>query len=129
MIKIKTTLKESLVHKGGIGLFTLEPVKKGEVVITPSTPGLDLELSKEDFETLPEEEKSVILNYGFLNKFNNTYHLNFDNARFINHSTEGNIKLNESDLSLYATRDIAVGEELVQDYSEFEALREDLQMV
>lgn len=127
MIKVKTILKESLIHKGGIGLFAIEPIKKGQVVIVPSMAGLDIELEEEGFNKLPKEEQEVILHYGFKNKFNGKYHLNFDNARFINHSKEGNLKLNEETQSLFATRDIEVGEELTQDYSEFEELREELQ--
>ncbi len=126
MIKVKTILKESLIHPDGIGLFAMEPIKKGEVVIVPSTPGLDVELEKEEFDKLPKQEQEVILHYGFRNKFNNKFHLNFDNARFINHSKSGNLKLDEATKSLFAIRDINIGEELTQDYSEFEELREDL---
>lgn len=126
MIKTKTILKESLIHRGGIGLFTTERIKKGEVVIVPSTKGLDIELEEKDFVKLPKEEQEVILHYGFRNKFNNRFHLNFDNARFMNHSENGNLKLDEKTQCLFATRDIELGEELSQNYSEFEELREEL---
>lgn len=126
MIKTKTALKESLIHKGGIGLFAVEPIKKGEVVIVPSTLGLDVELEEKDFIKLPKEEQEVILHYGFRSKFNNKFHLNFDNARFINHSKDGNLRLDKKTQSLFAIKDIEAGEELTQNYSEFEELREEL---
>lgn len=126
MIKVKTILKESLIHKGGIGLFIVEPIKKGEIIVVPSTSGLDIELEEKDFVRLPKKEQEVILHYGFRNKFNNKFHLNFDDARFINHSKEGNLKLDEKTHNLFAIRDIEAGEELTQDYSEFKDLREGL---
>ena len=120
MIKIKTILKESTVHKGGIGLFACEHVRKGEIVIVPSTPGLDIELEKETFGKLTKEESEFILHYGFVNKFNGKFHLNFDNVRFINHSKDGNLSLDKKTQSLSAVKDIEPGEELTEDYLEFE---------
>jgi SET domain-containing protein len=124
MIKVKTNLKEGSIDKSGIGLFTAEFIKNGKVVIVPSTFGLDIELDEKDLDKLHKEEKEVILHYGFKNKFNNKFHLNFGNERFINHSKNGNLKLDEETQGLFATRDIEAGEELTQDYSEFEKLRE-----
>ncbi len=126
MIIIKTKLKESLIHPDGIGLFTDVFVNKGQVVILPSSVGLDIELDKTKFNQLRKEEQDFISHYGFLNKFNNKYHLNFDNARFINHSIDSNLTLDVSTSCLGAKRNIEIGEELTQDYSEFEILRSDL---
>lgn len=55
------------------------------------------------------------------------YRCGFDNTNFINHSKDGNVTQDENykDMYLIAKRDIDKGEELTQNYLEFES-EEDL---
>lgn len=122
MFKIKTYLDKSKIQ--GIGLFSDEDTKKNSIVYIPNEK-LDLSLSNSIFQKLSRDEKNTIKHFGYKTK-NGEYHLSFDNIRFCNHSkSKNNISIGKKGY-LYATRDILKGEELLQDYSEFEFLRSSL---
>lgn len=118
MFHVKVKLKESDLH--GIGLFADQHIKKGQAVYTINE-SLDLKISIYDFELLSNDEQQTICHYGYLDKSGDYWHLSFDDVRFCNHSRKGNIKLVGN--RLIAKRDISKGEELTQNYSEFENLR------
>jgi len=124
MFHVKIELKKSKIHR--IGLFAAQEISKGEKIYTGNEK-LDLFLSEGEFSRLPEDEKNTIKHYGYLDKEKHKWHLSFDDIRFCNHGSNGNITL--KDKSLVAKRDIAKGEELTQDYREFEQLREKLRLV
>ncbi len=124
MIHIKYKLNKSKIH--GIGLFTEEDLKKGQLVYTAS-PLLDVNISREQFDSLDEKEKREIRCWGFWDKPNNVWHSDFDNTKFVNHSFNPTLTQNPKykDAYLVATRDVKAGEELTQNYLEFES-KEDL---
>ena len=124
MFHIKTKLKISRLH--GIGLFADENILKGQKVYTEN-PTLDLFLSDEELSKLPANEKAIIQHYGYFDRRKNKWHLSFDDIRFCNHSPDGNITL-QNGVSV-AKKDIKAGEELTQDYSEFEKLGDKLKNV
>ncbi len=121
MLLIKATPKESTIH--GIGLFADKDILKGTIVWKFS-PNLDLEIEIEDFEKLSQYEKDFINFYGFRSKKTNKYHLSFDNVRFINHSKDGNVTVDQNiddiEYPLVALRDVSKGEEITQNYFEFD---------
>lgn len=121
MLLIKATVKQSPVH--GLGLFSDEAISKG-TRIWKFSPGLDLEIEPVDFDKLDQREKDAILFYGFHSKKTGKYHLSFDNIRFMNHATEGNVTIDMLgegvEYPLVATRDIMPGEELTQNYFDFD---------
>jgi uncharacterized protein len=122
MLLIKAVVKTSSIH--GLGLFADEAIPKGTRVWEFS-PLLDRELDAGTFSTLSEAEKAYILFYGFLSKKSGNYHLSFDNVKFINHAVPGNVATDTSDTKaieypLVAVRDIGIGEEILQNYKEFE---------
>lgn len=125
MIHIKYALKTSDLH--GIGLFTDEPLKKGQLVYTAS-PDLDLNITQEQFDSLDQKEKDEILWWGFFDEPSQKWHVDFDVSKFINHAKDATVTQDDShdDAYLVAARDIAVGEEITQNYLEFES-PEDLQ--
>ena len=104
MLHIKYKLDTSKHH--GIGLFAGEDIPKGKLIYTPS-PLLDVNITQEQFDLLAENEKQEILWWGF----------------YDNHSYEANITQNERyvDAYLVTVRDIKEGEELTQNYLEFES--------
>lgn len=121
MFHVKIKLGKSNIH--GIGLFANQNISKGQLVYSINKK-LDLIVSKNDFSELSKDEQSTIKHYGYFNKKDDLWHLAFDDMKFCNHSLDGNIFLDED--YILAKKYILNGEELTQDYSEFEDLREDL---
>jgi SET domain-containing protein len=120
MIHIKYKLKTSELH--GIGLFADESINKGETVYTAS-PLLDLNISQEQFDSLAQNEKDEILWWGFFDAPSQMWHVDFDMSKFINHSYEPTVSQDPThdEACLVATRHIQTGEELTQNYLEFES--------
>ena len=123
MILIEYEIKSSSVH--GAGMFTKQDIKKGSL-IAKASPCLDVDISTETFNNLQQKEKDEILYWGFFDAPRNCYHVDFDNTKFINHSKEANITQDPNHLEMYliASRDIKAGEELFQNYLEFETEEE-----
>ena len=121
MLLIKATVKQSSIH--GLGLFADEAIPKG-TRIWEFSPGLDAEIDPAHFEKLSQRGKDFILFYGFLSRKSGNYHLSYDNVRFINHAEQGNVTVDASvddiEYPLIAARDIQAGEELTQNYYDFD---------
>jgi len=125
MIHIKYALKTSDLH--GVGLFADQPIPAGTLVYTAS-PLLDLNITQEQFDSLDQKEKDEILWWGFFDEPSRKWHVDFDVSKFINHSYKATLSQDKDhdEAYLVAMRDIARGEELTQNYLEFEG-PEDLQ--
>lgn len=119
MIHIAYKLKTSDLH--GIGLFADQPIAKGTLVYTAS-PVLDLNITQAQFDSLSQREKDEVLWWGFFDEPSQKWHVDFDVSKFINHRYGATLSQDEShdEAYLVATRDIADGEELTQNYLEFE---------
>lgn len=127
MLHITTFLGESAVH--GIGLFAGEDIAKDTLIYEPS-PDIDLMLDQQSFEKLRTEEKAHIQHYGFFDHYTQRWTLAFDDIRFCNHSLQPNMKAFGAGKAckVIALRDIVAGEELTQNYEDFEKpLRKELQ--
>src|SRR5205809_1805618 len=120
MIHIKYKLDKSEYH--GIGLFADQDLVKGQLIYTAS-PVLDVNINQEQFNSLTEEEKKEIRWWGFQIPETGNWHVDFDVSKFINHSYEPTVtqNSNQKDAYLVATKDIKAGEELTQNYLEFES--------
>lgn len=116
MIHIKYKVKESRTH--GVGLFADQNIKTGDLVLTPS-PLLDVDIAEAEFESLSSDEQKEVMYYGYFNKKTHYWHVAFDMVRIMNHGDGevSNVTQNE-DMVMSAKRDIAKGEELLQDYDE-----------
>ncbi len=125
MIHIKYKLNTSPYH--GVGLFADQDIEKGQLIYTPS-PLLDVNITQEEFDSLDEKEKQEILWWGFFDEPSQKWHVDFDVTHFINHAYEGSVTQDpeHTDAYLVASRDIKKGEELTQNYLEFET-KEDLE--
>ncbi len=117
MILISHEIKCSPIH--GIGLFTKQNVKMGELIARAS-PQLDVDVSALIFDSLDSKEQAEILYWGFYDPLRDTYHVAFDKIKFLNHSQNGNVTENMKTYDIFAVRDIKSGEELTQNYLEFE---------
>lgn len=131
MYLVQVTVKESSID--GKGVFTLQDIKVGDVV-WKFDPSHDKILTRAEFDALNQEEKKVLRRVAYLSK--NTerwvYPPENDPALFTNHSKENNLSatLNTSiseEPIFVANRDIAAGEELTNNYHEFDDLTENLE--
>ncbi len=120
MLHVKYKLDRSGKH--GIGLFAGEDLKKGQLVYTAS-PILDVDITEDKFEMLAEAEKSEVKYWGFFDKVSQKWHVDFDVSKFINHSVDATVSQdpNHREAYLIAKRDLLQGEELTQNYLEFES--------
>jgi len=125
MIHIKYKLDSS--NKHGIGLFSDENIQKGDLIYTAS-PVLDTNITQEQFDLLDKKEKKEFLWWGFFDEPSQMWHVDFDVSKFINHSYEATVTQDElhDEAYLVAAIDIKSGEELTQNYLEFES-QEDLE--
>jgi len=115
MILVKTELKPSTVH--GLGLFAAEFIPKG-TVIWEFREGVDHRIPKELVDALPDPARSTVRHYSAL--WGGGYVVSADDARYFNHSDTPNlVTLASPDVDI-ATRDIHPGEELFEDYYEFD---------
>lgn len=119
MIHIAYRLKASDLH--GVGLFANENIKNGQLIYTAS-PLLDLNITQEQFDRLEQKEKDEVLWWGFFDQPSQLWHVDFDVSKFINHSPNATVTQDENhdEAYLIAARDIQLGEELTQNYLEFE---------
>lgn len=120
MMHIKYTLGASDLH--GIGVFADEDLHKGQLIYTAS-PMLDVNISQAEFESLPDKEKAEVAWWGYKVPNKDIWHVDFDVSKFINHSDEGSVTQDRNHEGAYvvAARDIRAGEELTQNYLEFES--------
>ena len=112
MIVIKSCLKE--FPKKGMGVVAGELIKKGRVVWT-FNPVVGIKIMKKD---IPLEMKDFYDKYSVRRK--KYVYLNTDNARFINHSKNPNVKSLGHIKDNIAIREILPGEEITIDYEEIE---------
>lgn len=126
MLRVKTIVDASTIH--GIGLFAAQNIRKGQIV-WEFRGQFDLTWSDVDFQFLPEEIQDYCRTYAWeseLNKHASVWLLSGDNARFINSSKDPNTAQKKPSkccpfrmeifLPTVATRDIAQGEEITEDY-------------
>ncbi len=110
----------------GRGVFTLEKIPKGKMV-WKYVPEHDSSMSVEEFNNLNEESKMEIDRIAYLSTVSNKYIYppEGDPARFTNHSKDNNLTVvfdkgvSEEPLFM-ANRDIEIGEELTNNYLEFD---------
>ena len=119
MIHVKYRLDKSQKH--GVGLFADQDISKDSLIYTPS-PLLDVNLTQGQFDSLDDKEKQEIQYWGFFDEPSQKWHVDFDVSHFINHAYDASVTQDPAftEAHLIAVRDIKKGEELTQNYLEFE---------
>jgi uncharacterized protein len=120
MLLVKTYLDRSGIH--GIGLFAVEPIRKG-TVLWRLDPRIDVQLTPDEIEQLALPAREQIRKYTYRDQVLGRYVLCGDDARFFNHAEDPNC-IDIPDArggTTVAKRDIAAGEELTCDYAAFDA--------
>jgi len=116
MLLIKTSIKPSRIKQAGLGLFTDEPIKKGQT-ISVFVSGLDIVVSDAALAMLPEVAQTLLKHYGC--KQGAFFYLDSDNLRYSNHSFSPNIGDGVNG-DVLALEDIPAGTELFCDYSKID---------
>ncbi len=124
MYLVKVEVKESIIN--GKGVFSLEEISKGKIV-WKFDPLHDKTLSVQEFNELDQTEKSELKRVAYLSTSSGLYVYppEGDPALFTNHSKDHNLsvlidKVISEEPYFIANRDIHTGEELTNNYSEFD---------
>jgi SET domain-containing protein len=124
MFNYRAEVKVATNPKMGLGLFAKEFIEKGSIV-WQYIEGVDVRISKENFEKLNEAQKEYVYKYAWLEE-DGCYHSSCDLTNFINHSYSPNLD-NTTDVTI-ALKDIQPGEELFTNYAEFDPEFDDYKM-
>lgn len=114
MLLVKTYLDKSLIH--GIGVFAGAFIRKGTRIWT-FVEGFDRSYSPKEFARLPKSARDYLKSYGY--RADGEVLFTVDNDHYINHSDHANTQWRDG--YSVATRNIRKGEEITNDYSEFDA--------
>ena len=120
MLRVKTKLDPSSID--GIGLFADQLISK-DTVVWEFNPLIDLRLSEDQIETLPEAARRQVQKYSYRDEFSGLYIFCGDDARFFNHADEPNcvdVTWGPFGGRTIAERDIEPGEELTCNYETFD---------
>lgn len=115
MMMVETELRPSAIH--GIGVFLLEPVRRGELIWRFDS-RVDRVYSEEELASLPERTQQFLRTYSTFHGGSNVWVLCGDNGRHFNHSDRPNtisdgVAFGED----RAAFDLAYGAELTSDYT------------
>ena len=115
MLLVNAIPRESTIE--GLGLFAAEPIPAGtRVYVWDERFGWTG--SEADVAALPALTRAFVERYGWRDVASGRWRASVDNSRFINHSPTPNTE--HRDDGQYATRDIAVGEEITENYAQFD---------
>jgi hypothetical protein len=120
MMLVPTFVAASPIH--GVGIFIVNAAHRGQT-LWEFTPGFDQSYTPAQFDRLPTPAKDYLHKYAFLDR-SGIWIFSGDHDRYVNHSLTPSLaedgKPHPVTMSLIATRDIAAGEELTQNYTEWD---------
>ena len=116
MMQVNTYVAASQIE--GVGVFTAEPITKGQVVWS-FDPMFDVLIPEADYENARPLVKDFLDKYAYPSPDKPGYLVyETDNGRFMNHIEKPNLDFSEEG-GAKALRDIAPGEELTCNYADF----------
>lgn len=116
MLTVITYIAPSAIE--GVGVFTAEPIEKGQV-ISRFDENFDRLIPRDEYENAPAFLKTLLDRYAFPHPDNlDLIVYEVDNSRFMNHSAQPNTDFSNFAAGV-ALRDIGAGEELTCDYNSF----------
>ncbi len=126
MLLVKTIVKKSKIH--GLGLFADEFIPKGTKV-WQFTPGFDQKFTREQVLNFPDLVQIFLYKYTHHSRKSSQYILCSDYGNFFNHSDDPNClsgyEDGQEEVVTYATKDIQLGEEMTDNYSSFEEVHDE----
>lgn len=121
MLCVRTKVLPSNIH--GLGLFADQFIPKGTLV-WKFLPGFDHRFTHEQVLGFPEIVQRYLVRHSSYRDKSDRYLLCADEGNYFNHSDTPNVhsieKSGEAEMPVYALRDIEQGEELTENYSEYE---------
>jgi SET domain-containing protein len=123
MLTVQTFIQQSSIE--GLGLFAAQAIPKGTVV-WKFDPRFDLAFDPVGVAQMAEIQRDLIEKYAYLSSTSGNYIYSIDDSRFTNHSSlHNNIEMvrvdDEPETRAVANRDIAMGEEILENYRDFDA--------
>ena len=115
MLLFKTEVKVATDPRMGLGLFATEFIPKGSVV-WKFVEGVDIKVSVDRVEQMSEAQQEYFEKYAWVE--DDYYYSSCDLTNFVNHSYQPNLKI--IDEIMISLRDIHPGEELFENYAEFD---------
>ena len=115
MLLVKTYLDKSPIH--GLGVFAGEFIRKG-TKIWRFVEGFDQAFSPKQYRKLPKQAREFIKHHGY--KVDGEILFTADNDHHMNHADEPNTYLHNG--YAIATRNIRKGEEITNNYREFDPI-------
>ena len=116
MFLYKVEVKIATNPEMDLGLFTKEFIPKGTIV-WEFVEGVDIKMDKTTFNKLNEAQKEFFEKYGW-KEDDGFYYSSCDLTNFINHSYNPNLDVVGE--IIISNKDIQIGEELFEDYSQFD---------
>ena len=117
MFLYKVEVKIATNPKMGLGLFTKEFIPKGAIV-WEFVEGVDIKINQTTFNKLNYAQQDYFEKYGW-KEDDGFYYSSCDLTNFINHNEHKNLDVVGE--VIIANKDIEIGMELFEDYSEFDA--------
>jgi SET domain-containing protein len=114
MLKVKTFIASSNIH--GLGVFAAHDIKRGTLIWEE---GFERIFTEDEVNAMPPDIQNIIRIRGWKDTFDGLYRLSIDNDQFTNHSDDSNTMM-MPDGTLVAKRDIVAGEEITNNYYEFD---------
>jgi len=133
MYIISTKITKSNIE--GLGVFAQEQIAKGKIV-WQFKQNHDIKLTPEDYSALPAGKRLMLDKTAYLSPWTGYWVFPPDNdpAQYTNHSNQNNLSVvYDKDIStepyFIANRDIRVGEELTNNYHDFDKITQDTKPV
>lgn len=115
MFLFRTEVKVATDPRMGLGLFATEFIPKGSIV-WEFVEGVDIKVSVDRVEKMSEVQQEYFEKYAWVE--DDYYYSSCDLTNFVNHSYQPNLKI--IDEVMISFRDIYPGEELFENYAEFD---------
>lgn len=115
MFLFRTEVKVATDPRMGLGLFATDFIPKDSIV-WEFVEGVDIKVSVDRVEQMSEAQQEYFEKYAWVE--NDYYYSSCDLTNFVNHSYQPNLKI--IDKIMISLRDIYPGEELFENYAEFD---------
>jgi SET domain-containing protein len=115
MFLFRTEVKVATDPRMGLGLFATEFIPKDSIV-WEFVEGVDIKVSADRVEQMSEAQQEYFEKYAWVE--DDYYYSSCDLTNFVNHSYQPNLKI--IDEIMISLKDIYPGEELFENYAEFD---------
>jgi hypothetical protein len=123
MLHVKTKVMPSTIPEAGMGLFADEDIPKGTIVWS-CVENVDSSVLDSDVEKMSKEERDKFILHAYKSTKTGYWIACYDGGQYVNHSEYPNLGQydfdTDSEYADVALRDILKGEELLDNYYEYD---------